>query len=495
MVLLLSLFSQQALSYDFYWSGNYSAEANFFSGVDLGNSSDGSKSYINHHLFLQPEVILFSGLSVKGALDAINGGADTLPSSQRVGQILGSRLVGSDLVQDQNPIFVDRIMERNRGLNISEAYLEYSHTNGIFMVGRFPLHFGLGAFYNKGHKVFDHWFTNRDGLAYDFHFGNLYFKPMFSFITDSLSTNDRTITEYGLEFHFKIEDTGLDLGIMILQRSVSEGSASSTSKDSINSTDSINSIDSMDSINPVHSIPGVTQGSSNPLFVSLFYQRTGQRYSYGFEGFFQTGDIGRDESGNSISLKGTGLAFESEFKSGKWDIKGKAGYAMGDDTSSTNSYSAVAFNRNYNLGLILFNHPLSAGAFDPTQTNAKGRVGGVDPTNFTANEAVDTDTISNTTYFSPSVNYNFNETWSWTTILVFAWLQETKILENSKVSSYEVSSYLGSEVDLTLTYKPTKNIICSGTLGFLFPGPAFEGDGSLKAESVFASTMRLGITF
>ena len=458
------VFSKTAFAYDFYWSGHYSSEANYFSGVDLGNSNDGDKSYINQHLFLQPEIILFSGLSVKGAIDVLNSATDTLPSSQRIGQVLGGGLVGTGTVADQDAVFVDRIIERNRGLNINEAYLEYAHTNGVLRVGRFPLHFGLGAFYNKGHNVFDHWFTNRDGVAYDFQFGNLYFKPMFSFITDSLNTSGGRVIEYGLEFHFKVEDTGLDLGAMVLQRSVTAEANEGSSL-------------------------GATQGTASPLFASLFYQRTGKSYSYGFEGFFQSGDVGQNADGDTVSLEGLGIALEGEFRAGKWDFKGKAGYATGD-SNSDNAYSAVAFNRNYNLGLILFNHPLSTGTFDPTQTNPRGRLAGRDPANFVASGTADTDAISNTMYFAPSFNYNFNDTWNLDTTLVFAWLQETEIL-----SSGEASAYLGSEVDLTLTYKPTENIICSGTFGFLLPGSAFEGDGSLESDMTFGSTFSLGIIF
>lgn len=461
---LISLLTPQVFGYDFYWEGNYSAQANYFNGVDLGNSSDGDKSYINHHLFLRPEIILYSGLSVKAGIDVINSGTDTLASGQRIGQILGGGLSGNGLTLDQDSVFRDRIIERNRSININEAYFEYAHTNGTLRLGRFPLHFGLGAFYNKGHNLFDHWFTNRDGVSYNFKFGNLHFRPMFSFISDSLDTNNGRIFEYGLEFHFKVEDTGLDLGAMILQRSISGGAN-------------------------VNTRLGAASGSATPLFFNLFYKRDQKRYFYGFEGMFQSGDVGEDASGNEVSLKGFGLAAEAEYRFKKWDFGIKTGYASGDDPSAS-SYSAVAFNRNYDLGLILFNHPLGTGTYDPTQTNPRGRLSGRSATDFVASETADTDSISNTIYLAPSATINFNDTWNLNTTLVFAWLEETNILASS-----EASKYLGTEVDLTLTYKPTENIICSGTLGMILPGEAFNGDGTLSSDSMFGSTFSIGISF
>lgn len=466
---ILLSFATQAFAYDFYWSGNYSAQGNYFANVDLGNSSDGDKSYVNHHLFLQPEVILFSGLSVKGGLDIINGGSAGVPPSQRIGHILGGGLApnSSTYNPDQPYAFLNRQLQRNRSLNINEAYLEYSHINGELLVGRFPLHFGFGAFYNEGHQAFDHWFTNRDGVAYNFSFGNLHFKPMVSFLTDSLDTSGGRVLEYGLEFHFKVEDTGLDLGVMLLQRSVSAEA------------------------NAAASVDGVVSGSADPLFMSLFYKRQAKNYYYGFEGFVQSGDVGTNASGNSVSLKGLGIAAEGQFSLKQWDILAKAGYANGNDVTNEGSYSGVSFHRNYNLGLILFNHPLGSAQFDPTGTNSRGRLGSLNESDFLASSVADTDSISNTMYFSPTVGYNFSDAWKFESTLVMAWLQETNVLN----SGDSVSSYLGSEIDLTLTYKPTENIISTTSVGFLLPGSAFEGNGQFDTSTAFGATTSLGITF
>ncbi len=71
-----------------------------------------------------------------------------------------------------------------------------------------------------------------------------------------------------------------------------------------------------------------------------------------------------------------------------------------------------------------------------------------------------------------------------------AWLDETKTLGG------ELDSFLGSEVDLSLTFKPTKNIMYQTTLGFFMPGDAFEGpSGNFEAKTSFGATTSLGIRF
>ena len=59
----------------------------------------------------------------------------------------------------------------------------------------------------------------------------------------------------------------------------------------------------------------------------------------------------------------------------------------------------------------------------------------------------------------------------------------------------EVSSYLGSELDFTLDFTPTENIIFSTTVGYFLPGGACDGNGAFESDDSFGVTTRLGINF
>jgi len=465
--LIFAIWPAVSFSYDFYWEGNYSAEANYFSGVDLGNSNDGDKDYINHHMFLKPEIIFFSGLSFHGGLDVLNGDDNSVPNTSRVGQILGSNISSNQSTynQDVPSPFVQRQFQKSRAVNISEAYLKYSHTNGELRLGRQPLEFGYGAFFNAGHDAFDHYYTNRDGISYRFNMGSLSFNPVLNFLSDSLSDGSQT-SEFGMKFGFTVEDTGLDLGFMILQRHTPQ------------------------SVNALNPVPGGEFGASKPITYSVFFNRKKEKISYGFEALAQDGTAGVDSAGNNISLKGFGLAGQVDWTLGKWSLASKFGYASGNDPRDAGEVSSVAMHRNYNLGLILFNHPLGDASYDPTGTSLRGRNGALGAA-YRPDRTVDTDSISNAKYLAPSIDYNLNRKWKLNTTIVMAWLNETNVAPGGG----EVSSYLGSELDFTMDYMPTENILLSTTVGYFAPGRAFEGTGAFSTSNSFGVTTRLGVTF
>ncbi len=460
LLLVLFLLPIKAHSFDFYWEGNYKAEGNYLNGVDLGNSTGGTKAYINHHLFLQPEIILFEGLSIHAALDAINGVNSTPPSS-RIGQTLGDTFsLSKDAhLSDVSEPFLQRQIQKPSGVNVNEAYLKYSHTNGELRLGRQPLEFGYGAFYNAGYNVFDHWLTNRDGISYNFNMGSLRFTPMLNFMTSAIRAGTQT-TEFGLKFNFKVKDTGLDLGFMYLQRHISSA---------------------QNALNPIQ---GVT-GAAAPKTYSIFYNRQKKNIRYGFEALFQNGKVG-----NGVSLKGFGFAGEMEWSIKNWKFLNKFGYAQGNDPNNTSLISSVAMHRNYNLGLILFNHPLGESNFDLLGTNIRGRRGALLSTDYSSDLVVDTQSISNALYLAPTASYIFNNRWNLSSTFIIAWLNKTQVLGVGKVSSF-----LGSELDLTLTHNPTQNITCKTTLGLFIPGSAFKGTGSLKTNTSFGATTSLGVNF
>jgi hypothetical protein len=465
---ILAIWPAVSYSYDFYWTGNYSAEGVYLSGVDLGNGTDGNKQYLNHHLFVKPEIIFYEGLSFHGGLDVLNGDDNSVPNTSRVGQILGGNISSnqSTYSQDVPAPFVQRQFQKSRAVNISEAYLKYSHTSGELRFGRQPLEFGYGAFFNAGYNPFDHYYTNRDGISYKFTMGALSFNPVLNFLSDSLGDGSQS-SEFGLKFGFTVEDTGLDLGFMVLQRHTPQ------------------------SINALNPVPGGEFGASKPVTYSVYFNRKLETLSYGFEALAQDGSAGADSAGNNISLKGFGIAAQVEWQlASKWKLSNKFGYASGNDPQDTSEVSSVAMHRNYNLGLILFNHPLGDANYDPTGTTLRGRNGSLGAA-YSPDRTVDTDSISNAKYLAPSLDYRVNRKWKLNTTVVMAWLNETNVAPGGG----EVSSYLGTELDFTFDYQPTENIIISTTAAYFAPGGAFEGAGAFSADNSFGVTTRLGVTF
>ncbi len=456
----LSITSAQAKGYDFYWSGNYSLEFNFQSSPDLAGGKD--KNYGNHHLFLRPELILQDGLSIMGGLDVFNG-AGSLPPSQRVGQFFGGNLsTPNNFASDVELPFLNRQIQKTREASLAEFYLKYSHVNAELRVGRLPLNFGYGVSYDAGYENFDHWYTNRDGFAYEIKFGALTFTPMVYRVSDSLSLGSDDIDEFGMQVDFEAKDTGLELSLLFLQRHI-PGAANNSS---------------------------FATGSANPSQYNLFFRRTYKDLNYGFEAVVRDGDIGTF-SGSDVSNKGAAFAAEVNWTPKRWELKGRFGYASGNDLTDDNDYTGFGFHRNYNLGILMFNSPMGNASYDPTGTNPVGRRGSLGAS-FDPARSADTDRISNALYLSPSATYNFDDKWSLNSTLVFAWLSE----KNVGAGGAEVSSFLGSEFDLTLGYSPKENVTWRTTIGLFQPGDAYEGvGGAFDTDGSIGFTSSLGIKF
>jgi hypothetical protein len=181
-----------------------------------------------------------------------------------------------------------------------------------------------------------------------------------------------------------------------------------------------------------------------------------------------------DAVGDKVAWGGYGIAAEFEYRpeNSHWKWGLKLGTASGDDPSTNAKYEGYQFNRNYDVAMLLFNHPLGQADF-----LRSGLVtGSVSDANKNINQA-DVEALSNVIYFSPIAKYSFNDHWSLDNALVTGWLST-----NSMVGQNHKD--LGYEWDVTLNYTPRKGIAWITQAGLLVPGQAWLGDGSSNASGV-----------
>src|SRR5690606_6150896 len=95
--------------------------------------------------------------------------------------------------------------------------------------------------------------------------------------------------------------------------------------------------------------------------MNIFYRRRWEKDRVGFEIANRTGDFGvTNAKGESIDASGYLVAFEYGRKNpaSKWSYDFKAGWATGDNPTTDTEYEGYAFDQNYDLGVLLFNHGL-----------------------------------------------------------------------------------------------------------------------------------------
>jgi hypothetical protein len=456
---------------DIEWSGTYRVEGVKIENADM-NDVERNKQYMLHHLVLSPKITAYDGLTIQGRFDILNSGQ--YPNSQ-VGQFFGSGIgdtTAATQTADNNNILSDR--QQSDFIAVNSLYLTYAHEFGILTVGRAPLSFGLGMSYNPGTGAFDHWFDNRDLVAYKVTMGNLSFTPMIAKVVENDIGFEDDINDYMAHFQYENPDTDLKLGVMYRSRHAGRhGNESPTS--------------------PVfgdNTISPQGQGSFKGEYWNLYFSRwVGESFKIGLELASQKGKTGVvSAGGGQVELDGFGVALEMDWmpKESNWSMNLKAGLASGDDPETTNSYEGFIFDRNYDVAFLMFNHPL--GQYDMFRT------AGIRKTNATTiqdlpSSRVDEEAISNVMYFAPKIKYKWSGKFDTELGLTYAQLSSDPLV------GVEVDKSVGFEVDIALTYKPYDNVQWVNRIGFLSPGAAFEAGGTYKKETAYGLETKAAITF
>lgn len=445
------------------WSGLYRVEALRIKNSEL-DKVERNKSYINHHLVLKPRAVVADGLNIYSRFDVFNDA--TFGANSQFGQFFGSGVGDGGASSDDTDVLSQN--QASESLLVNELYLTYDFEFASLLVGRAPLHFGTGLTHNGGNGLFDHWFDNRDMAAMEFVMGNLKFRPIFGKVSEGTTDIGDDVRDYMFQLDYDNAETDTGLGVFYqIRRS---GLAGNDIPASLGAG-------------------GVVEGFEGNN-INFYLRRGWETFRFAVEGGFAKGKTGlRDADGIDISRDGFGIALQLDYqaKGSRWHWDLKTGLAGGDDPSTTDKLEGFYFDRNYDVGLLLFNHVL--GQFDvlasslARDTTLGGNAGAVP----------DMESVSNTLYIAPGFQHQWKEKWSWGGRFIYATLNETNLLVNGAAT--EVESDLGFELDFNLTFKPHDRLTWVTETGLLFPGAAFEGGGNFDSEFAYGIVTKAAISF
>jgi hypothetical protein len=231
--------------------------------------------------------------------------------------------------------------------------------------------------------------------------------------------------------------------------------------------------------------PGATTGSDfSQQTLNVYVLKDTEHFRFGVEGAFQSGKSGVfDAGGNNVSFNGFGIATETEWRpeASKWKFGAKIGYASGDDPTTTNKFEGYVFNRNYDVALLMFNYPL--GQRDFLRSSLYGGGPG------SSSNTLDSEAISNVTYFAPYTTLTLSDRFSLGGVLATGILNTTPLVNGTS------NKNLGYEFDLSLNYKNKGGILWINTVGLLFPGGAFQGDQSYLTKFAYGIQSKAAVHF
>ncbi len=442
-----------AQAYNIDWKGSYRAE---FVEIDKPTLTSGSrKSFLLNHLTLSPKIIASDGVNIVSSFEVFNNANF---AASKVGTVWGSGVnttpgtagtnsQNSNTISNQQPV---------GDIQISQLYLNVNEEYGSLILGRAPVHFGLGVTHNSGTSPFAHWYETRDTVGYKFLIGNLFIMPSISKVYHSDFTQGEDITDETIHFEYNNLETGNLLGLFYETRKSNFGS-----NDTPTATTTLN---------------GTKEAPFSRTSYNIIFGKTYEDFDFKLEGAFQSGSTGLRLAGEDVRLNGFALITEFNFKNGtdsSWNIK--VGNVSGDNPNTAN-YEGYITNRNYDVAFLMFNYPM--GQVDVLKSGL-GR-----DTTKAQSKTIDEDGISNALFFAPTYSKKLNTNWTMLNTIAWAKLNNADIRPTVSSPVETINSQLGYEWDLTFVYKPHENIEWKNVAAFMFPGDAYKaGTMNLKKSS------------
>jgi len=498
---------------DLQWSGRYRVEGNFIKNPTMSAGDQNyEKSYILHHLILEPKIIPQDGITIKSRFDIFNNAA----GNNQAGQVFGDYAGGP--ATDQQPAVTTRNLD-NESLQVSELYAIWANEFGGMIVGRVPFQFGLGMTHSAGEGMFDHWLDTKDAIMYKIVIGNMSITPGYAKVRESDLVLEDDVNEYVIDVSYDDPERDLKMGFIFDHRNAPLGSnpysSTATGNDIpiVAPAGTVGASYTAGSSNiPAWGTPcaagdkltgtgfvgdcGSTKPDGYGVYLMNFYvQRKTATWNIGAEAGFQNGYTGvKTSTGERVEWAGWGLATEMGYKPSNVGLSLKAGIASGDDPD-TARIESYFFSKNYNIAMLMFNHVL--GGFDVVGSALAGSRG------YTANAGsalkgvtgIDSEVITNAIYAAPTLTVSVGDRWDWLATLAYA-VQQKPTAPSARGS---MGQNLGFETDFGFRYHPTDRFTIATDLGMFFPGNAWAGTGNApykgKNEPVYGLTTKAAVNF
>ncbi len=496
LVVSIGSVSASAMSVD--WSGNYRVEYNeinmsYLTGSPSGQAADkGNKSYFLNHLSLSPKIIALDGVNIVSNFEVFSSaqypgsqvgsdfGEGSAMNSSTPGTIYPSANPSGDIAQGQGANM----------LEVNQLYLAWNHEYGEFVAGRMPIQFGLGVTHNAGIGLFDHWQETHDIVGYKFLVGNLSFMPMYGRTHRAYGFGGGGYgTEEMIDVNYTSPETESTIALFHQVRSAGPAANDSALYFAPNDIGAGG--------------PTIT-GGMNTTLTSLYFAKGWEKFKLKFEATFQSGSTGAQYTNyapnnatsgvagsGTINLGGFGLAIELIFPrpDSKWQWNFREGIATGDNPQTQN-FEGFSFNKNYNIAMLLFNHPLGQNNYD-VLTNKLNRQRNAANQVLSNDRTVDEASLSNAIYFSPKLDYLMSDKWEWNNTFIYAVTQT-----NPSAVQTGTGNDLGIEWDTALTYKPHEKFRWINQIGLFSPGTAWkEGAAGRDANFTYGFESKAAISF
>jgi len=335
------------------YEGYFRFRQNFNHNLNLDRETENWRNYGDFRFRLNPTFYITDTVRVHGSLNFIDGvmGGNPSRAHPHTNPAQANDFIFSDPGHAGTPTSSDnswvyggafapggavRTTELSP-IQVRRAWTEVELPFGIVKAGRMPFHFGLGILGNSGDEIDQEVGSTRDRFIFETAFGDYYLRPGFGWFFEGL-LDDGKQDAYEYFFELGRRTDHQNLGLYIGYQAQGEASAIDTTSILFGEKTNYWIIDLyvMQEFNPFRA------HLESALFTGTFLGRD----------LFAVNAVGRLEWERSQS----NLTAEIGFSSG-----------TSDADAAANRVRTFAFNRDYNIALILFNEALPGGRSFPGQ--------------------------------------------------------------------------------------------------------------------------------
>ncbi len=510
--LLIILFATNAFALQLDWNGQYWFENHWLNNAQLERgrpATDNDQELINNGGPYVPgtgkrNVVWYSNF-LKLKPKAVVNDSINIKSELHIGSPIYG-FYGRGFPQDKERMHFTGLQKSSATITAQRYWANLITDFGTMEVGRAPKHWGLGAIWNSGDQLFDHYQDTQDTFRIISKFGNFWLMPSISKValgnnvsgaSDAAGNTiegDDDVTDIDIAAKYDNPEEDFELGFMWTRR------VGSFSQQGIVYNDL--------------GVGGTSVGTNRVGFniYDIYAKKKTGRYSFGGEFPLFTGNLGALDGDKEFTYKAWALIFEGNFTSDLWDIGLKAGHVPGQPNGDASAgqpagqravsagdttFRTVYLNQNYGLGLIMFHYNLWGMARNNPNTVAA----------ISLNSPFD-NPIVNANYLALTPQLKLDK-WTLKWGIITGWASNTaqkgKNFYNYNRRRFynaqrDQEKFLGKEFDFGLAFKWDENFTASWDLGLWFPGDyyAFTNNNynqGMDLKFMFASQFRIGVTF
>lgn len=413
---------------EFQIEGSYRARARAYDTLSLDRSltgSEGLAAYAQHRLLLRPKLLVNSRIGIFTDIRALDGVPWGTEAAQWIDPSSGATpLLFSD---DVTPPTDAPLLN----LTLWRAWTEVDTKFGRFSVGRMPLHWGMGMWQNSGGGFNADYGDTVDRVQWEHVFKGFFFRVAVDVNAESLlnETDDVTSFNAALAIRREVVDVGLNLQLRHAGR------------------------------------PG---GNDFTLFsADLAGDLELGPLRAKAEVIAQVGGGDLEDGRNDVQVLAIGAVGDVNLSLQKFEFGVLGGMATGDGNPNDSTLRQFTYDRDFNVGIVMFEQPLPTLAAAATSEDEDGR---------DTDAALSGPAVSNALFVKPRVRRDIYKG-----LAAEASLLAARTLEAPASVNDEARSSYGMEIMGSVLYEGLDHIELSGTAGVFLPG-SFYQNASLDSD-------------